>query len=214
MATKKDAFFVSNYTTVFKNPEIVGRPAAEIVEAFDAYLDALVAAGTLDPSDPQNPSVGYPVPYATAQAAAAAAAVEIFPVSLDAAVIPAFQKQVAAIVDAMSDLGMVGPQLLAGHLAAMAIDSGDPQTSDPGVLVFDPCVVVVTDDNNDPIEGVVVHFAGTGLTPANATDTTDAAGLASSGAVTAAASGVKTLLATIPNTALSATFHLTATPAP
>jgi adhesin/invasin len=102
--------------------------------------------------------------------------------------------------------------LAAGAPASMAVNAGDAQTATAGSAVATAPSVRVTDGSGNPVSGVSVTFAVAtgGGSVTGATQTTDAAGIATVGSWTlGTTAGANTLTATAGS--LSATFTATGT---
>ena len=106
-------------------------------------------------------------------------------------------------------------QLVLPHPRALAKLSGDDQLGEPDAVLGEPLVVVVTDQNGDPLQGARVTFrraTGTGALSA-AADTTDAQGRASTTMVLGPEPGTYTVLAAVADLE-PVTFTATARPTP
>jgi hypothetical protein len=92
-----------------------------------------------------------------------------------------------------------------GTAASIAIESGNGQTGQPGMLLPSPLTVIVNNSTGSDVEGIPVSFVGTGLTVSPATALTNSSGIATATAV-ATETGAVAVTATVTGTKLSSEF--------
>ena len=98
-------------------------------------------------------------------------------------------------------LTVAGP----GTPASITISSGNAQTTPVGTLFSSPVTVLVKNSSGNPVEGVSVFFAGSGITVSQPSVLTNASGLASIEAVPTQP-GPVSVRATVAGTSLTTTI--------
>jgi hypothetical protein len=101
-------------------------------------------------------------------------------------------------------------ETIIGAGASISVVSGSGQTTPYGSAFADPLVVLVKDASGNPVSGMVVNFAGTGVKLSSSNSTTGANGEAPVRA-SAAAAGSLTVTASAGGVTGTASFTLTAT---
>lgn len=91
---------------------------------------------------------------------------------------------------------------------------GSPESGVVGTTAGDPFIFKVTDASGNPVQGAVVNFtvSGGGATLANATATSDVAGVAFTSLVYGHTTGLVTVTASLSGTSATATLQATALP--
>ena len=92
-----------------------------------------------------------------------------------------------------------------GTAASIVIESGNSQSALPGTLLPKPLTVLVKNSAGNPVEGISVSFAGSGLTVSPPSVLTNSSGIAAATAV-ATQTGTVTATATVTGTSLSDQF--------